>query len=102
MSRAGKKTRPISCPVDEEKVHWVAADRERYYREKVAVRTPEERKQIVKFYHDFDAWLVEVRKKRDTGFDLKYYPGLNLKNPTTGFFCLSCRGLLQRFWPVTG
>jgi hypothetical protein len=52
------------CPVDEEKDHWVAEDRARYYREKVAVRTPEERKQIEKFYHDFDEWLVEVRKKR--------------------------------------
>jgi hypothetical protein len=51
-------------PVDEEKDHWVAEDRERYYREKIAVRTSAERKQIEKFYHDFDEWLIEVRKKR--------------------------------------
>jgi hypothetical protein len=51
------------CPVDDEKDHWVAEDLERYYREKVAVRTPEETKHIVKFAHDFDAWLVKVRKK---------------------------------------
>jgi hypothetical protein len=51
------------CRVDDEKDHWVAEDRERYYHEKVAVRTPLETKQIVKFADDFDAWLVEVRKK---------------------------------------
>jgi hypothetical protein len=51
------------CPANDEKDHWVAEDREQYYREMVAVRTPVERKQIVKFSHDFDAWLFEVRKK---------------------------------------
>jgi hypothetical protein len=66
-----EKDTAVLSHFDEEKVHWVAADREQYYREKVSVRTPEERNQIVKFYHDFDAWLVEVRKKRDTGFELK-------------------------------
>jgi hypothetical protein len=51
------------CPIDDEKDHWVAVDREHYYREKVAFHTPSERKKIVKFYHDFDAWLAEVREK---------------------------------------
>lgn len=49
--------------LNEEKVHWVAADQEQYYREKVSIRTKEERNQLIKFYHDFDAWLVEVRKQ---------------------------------------
>jgi adenylate kinase family enzyme len=53
----------VLCPVNGEKDHWEAEDRARYYREKVDDRTPEERKQIVKFYHDFDAWLIEIRKK---------------------------------------
>jgi hypothetical protein len=57
------KDEAITYPVDSEKDHWEAEDRERYYREKVAVRTPEVRKQIVKFSHDFDAWLAEVRKR---------------------------------------
>jgi hypothetical protein len=60
-NREKDKTDPYLS--DEEKVHWIAADQEQYYREKVAVRTPDERKQVVQFYHDFDAWLIEVRKK---------------------------------------
>jgi hypothetical protein len=59
------------CPVNDEKDHWVAEDQEQYYREKVAVRTPVERKQIVKFSHDFDAWLVEVRNKGIPDFTKK-------------------------------
>ena len=58
-----EKDKADLCPFDEEKVHWVAADREQYYREKVSIRTKEEKNRIVKFYHDFDAWLVEIRKK---------------------------------------
>jgi hypothetical protein len=58
-----EKNKTDLYPIDEEKVHWIAADREQYYCEKVAVRTLEERKQIVQFYHDFDAWLIAVRKK---------------------------------------
>ena len=57
------KDEAIQSPVDGEKNYWEAENRVRYYCEKVGVHTPEERKQIVKFYHDFDAWLVEVRKK---------------------------------------
>jgi hypothetical protein len=57
------KDEAIQSPVDGEKNHWEAENRAHYYCEKVGVHTPEDRKQIVKFYHDFDAWLVEVRKK---------------------------------------
>jgi hypothetical protein len=64
------KNEAESGPVDGEKDHWQVEDRVRYYSEKVAVRTPDEVKRLSEFYCDFDAWLVEVRKQRDTGFDL--------------------------------
>jgi transglutaminase-like putative cysteine protease len=51
------------CPVDGEKDHWDAEDESRYYREKVSVRTPDERERIARFYHDFDAWLERVREE---------------------------------------
>jgi hypothetical protein len=51
------------CSINGEKNHWQAEDRARYYREKVAVRTPDEVTRIAQFYHDFDTWLDDVRKK---------------------------------------
>ena len=51
------------CPIDGEKDHWQVEDRARYYREKVAVRTPDEVMRTVQFFHGFDAWLVNVRKE---------------------------------------
>jgi len=51
------------CPIDGEKDHWQVEDRARYYREKVAVRTPDEVTRTVQFFHGFDAWLVNVRKE---------------------------------------
>ena len=51
------------CPIDGEKDHWQVEDRARYYREKVAVRTPDEAERITQFYREFDTWLVEVREE---------------------------------------
>jgi hypothetical protein len=51
------------CPIDGEKDHWQVEDRARYYREKVAVRTPDEVMREVQFFHGFDAWLIKVRKE---------------------------------------
>jgi hypothetical protein len=51
------------CPIDGEKDHWQVEDRARYYREKVAVRTPDEVMREVQFFHGFDAWLINVRKE---------------------------------------
>ena len=52
------------CAADGEKNHWDEADRARYYREKVAVRTPDDVERIMKFYRDFDTWLVDVRQQK--------------------------------------
>lgn len=51
------------CPIDGEKNHWEAEDRAQYYREKVAVRRPDDAGRIAQFHRDFDAWLIEVRKE---------------------------------------
>jgi len=64
VSHGGQKIRRYNLLVDGEKNHWEAQNRAQYYCKKVGVYTPEERKQIGKFYHDFDVWLIEVRKKR--------------------------------------
>ena len=52
------------CPIDDEKDHWQVEDRTRYYREKVAVRTPDEVMRMARFYRDFEAWLVDVRQQK--------------------------------------
>ena len=52
------------CPIDGEKNHWDVVGRARYYREKVAVRTPDEVERIKRFYRDFDTWLVDVRQQK--------------------------------------
>jgi hypothetical protein len=52
------------CEADAEKNHWNVVDRARYYREKVAVRTPDEVERIKQFNRDFDAWLVDVRQQQ--------------------------------------
>jgi hypothetical protein len=52
------------CAPDNEKNHWNAVDRARYYREKVEVRTFCEVEQITQFNRDFDAWLVDVRLQK--------------------------------------
>ncbi|HUW86084.1 MAG TPA: hypothetical protein VMV55_04315 [Methanoregula sp.] len=49
------------CPVDGEKDHWDGEDQVRYYREKVAVRTPDQVKRMAQFYREFDEWLADVR-----------------------------------------
>jgi len=48
-------------PADEEKNHWEAGDRDRYYRGRTGTRTPLERERMVRFYRMFDAWLEQVR-----------------------------------------
>jgi hypothetical protein len=52
------------CPIDGEKNHWDVVDRARYYREKVAVLTPDGVERITRFNRDFDAWLVDVRQQK--------------------------------------
>ena len=52
------------CATDGEKNHWDVRDRARYYREKVAVRSPADGERIRRFNRDFDAWLVGVRQQR--------------------------------------
>ncbi len=51
------------CPIDGEKDHWEAEDRNRYYREIVAKRTPGEIEQIHRFYQEFEKWLVRLREQ---------------------------------------
>jgi hypothetical protein len=51
-------------PIDGEKDHWDGEDQARYYREKVFVRIPDEVEQIVRFNHDFNAWLDDVRQQK--------------------------------------
>jgi hypothetical protein len=50
------------CPIDGEKNHWDVEDQARYYREKLAVRTPDEGEWMVQFYREFENWLVDVRQ----------------------------------------
>ncbi len=52
------------CPTEGEKDHWDGEDQARYYREMVAVRTPDEVERIAQFYRDFEDWLVEVRQQK--------------------------------------
>jgi hypothetical protein len=55
---------PDLCPTDGEKDHWDSEDQARYYREKIAVRTPDEVEQNTLFYRDFEDWLIEVRQQK--------------------------------------
>ena len=48
-------------PIDGEKDHWDVENQVRYYREKVAVSTPDEVKRLARFYREFDDWLDDVR-----------------------------------------
>lgn len=50
------------CPTEAEKDHWDSEDQARYYREKIAVSTPDEVEQNTQFYRDFEDWLIEVRQ----------------------------------------
>jgi len=59
-----KKGESELCPADGEKDNWDGEDQARYYREMVAVRTPDEVERIAQFYHDFEAWLVAVRQQK--------------------------------------
>jgi hypothetical protein len=52
------------CAPDSEKNHWNVVDRDRFYREKVEVRTLSEAELIKQFNRDFDAWLVDVRLEK--------------------------------------
>ena len=52
------------CPIDGEKDHWEGEDQARYYREKVAVRTPEEVERITRYNRYFDSWLIDVRQRK--------------------------------------
>jgi len=60
-------------PIDGEKDHWDGEDQARYYREKVSARTPDESEEIMRFNHDFDAWLDDVRQQKYnlSPYDLK-------------------------------
>jgi len=49
------------CPVDGEKDHWEAEDRQRYEREMTGRRTPDDQERTVRFYEELDAWLERVR-----------------------------------------
>jgi hypothetical protein len=59
-SRAGGESAP--CPTDGEKDHWDADDRDRYFRDRVSLRTPDERELAVQFYRDFEKWIITVRQ----------------------------------------
>ena len=48
-------------PVDGEKNHWVEKDRDRYYTEKVALRSSDEREHVRSFSREFSDWLEAVR-----------------------------------------
>lgn len=55
------RTKEDFCRVDDEKDHWQVEDRDRYYRQKVAIRTPDEMIRMAAFYRDFESWIVGVR-----------------------------------------
>ena len=55
---------PGHRPVDGEKNHWDVDDQARYYREKVAARTPDEVMRKAQFYRKFEDWLVDVRQQK--------------------------------------
>jgi len=57
------KDEAAPSPVDSEKNHWNEEDRDRYYREKVAVRSPDDVMCIAQFFRGFDAWLINVRNE---------------------------------------
>ena len=48
-------------PVDGEKNHWEEEDRDRYYTEKVALRSSDEREHVRSFSREFSDWLEAVR-----------------------------------------
>jgi hypothetical protein len=56
-----KEGEPETGPADGEENHWEAEDRERYYRERVDRRTPEDLRRGEQFGRRFDEWLDEVR-----------------------------------------
>ncbi len=49
-------------PVNGEKDHWEAEDREQFYRERTGRRTPEDLERAARFYRELDAWLERIRK----------------------------------------
>jgi len=51
-------------PIDCEKDHLDSEGQERYYRDKVAVRTPEEVERITRYNRYFDSWLIDVRQRK--------------------------------------
>jgi hypothetical protein len=48
-------------PVDGEKDHWQKEDRDRYYSERVSLRSPNEVERIQQFSREFSSWLETVR-----------------------------------------
>jgi len=55
-------------PVDGEKDHWEAEDREQYYRQNVGKRSPADREHTAKFYEGLNVWMKQVRESvEDTG-----------------------------------
>jgi hypothetical protein len=53
---------PACNPRDGEQNHGDAEDRDRYYREKISLRTPDERNRILNFYQELDAWMETIRQ----------------------------------------
>ena len=50
-----------SCPVDDEKDHWQVEDRDLYYHQQAAGRTPDQMMRLAAFYRDFELWIIGVR-----------------------------------------
>jgi hypothetical protein len=50
------------CPADGEKDHWEAGDRERYYRQRISLRTTDERELTLRFYRELGEWMERVRE----------------------------------------
>ncbi|OPY39064.1 MAG: hypothetical protein A4E35_00298 [Methanoregula sp. PtaU1.Bin051] len=53
-------------PLDGEKDHWEAEDREHYYHERINRRTPKERGRAVQFYQKLDVWMERIRNEEQS------------------------------------
>ena len=61
----GKPDGATIVPVEGERDHWEAEDREKYYRQNVKKRTPSDVERTTRFYDDLNTWMEQVRQQEN-------------------------------------